>query len=135
MVFLLSLERIALVKVAVSIYNNPEMRDLVRNCNRHHCLGLCCFDKRELFIRQKASNCAIPKSLLENVLRLIQPIHHEFQRFRKIHYDDFDIDFGQLKNICWNSIGSIDYEETAKILVRSEEFSCLSDFLSLAITG
>ncbi|GFU20733.1 uncharacterized protein NPIL_393181 [Nephila pilipes] len=129
--FVLSLEHIALVKVAVTIYNHPDFRDILRNCNRHLCEGLCCLDKREQFIKKKIPYYTLPVVLLPNLLSVIQSLHCEFQAWEDFHSSNFGYDFSQLNNICWNFLGAIDYEETAKRLVHSEDF-ILSQRFSVA---
>ncbi|GFU26248.1 uncharacterized protein NPIL_266551 [Nephila pilipes] len=128
-----SLEYMTLVKISVSIINNPQVRENAGNCRRlwdkdyRHCC-ICYSDERKQFFRQIMSSLPIPEVLQEKILHVIQPMHCEFQRWRHKNIAIFREDFGQLSNICWNFVGAIDYTETAKILVRSEEFTFLQLF-------
>ncbi|GFT30480.1 uncharacterized protein NPIL_10211 [Nephila pilipes] len=123
-----SLEYMTLVKISVSIINNPQVRDYAGNCSRlwdkdyRHCC-ICYSNGRKRIFRQIMSSLPIPEVLQEKILHVIQPMHCEFQRWRHKNFEIFRVDFGQLNNICWNFLGAIDYTETAKILVRSEEFT------------
>ncbi|GFU03158.1 uncharacterized protein NPIL_478941 [Nephila pilipes] len=123
-----SLEYMTLVKISVSIMKNPKLRDYAGNCSRfrdrdyRHCC-ICYSDRRKRFFRQIMSSLPIPEVLQEKILHVIQPMYCEFQRWRHKYIAIFRVDFGQLNNICWNFLGAIDYMETAKILVRSEDFT------------
>ncbi|GFT08413.1 hypothetical protein NPIL_694211 [Nephila pilipes] len=123
-----SLEYMNLVKISVSIINNPQVRDYAGNCNRlwnkdyRHCC-ICYSKGRKRIFRQIMSSLPIPEVLQEKILHVIQPMHCEFQRWRHKYIAIFREDFGQLSDICWNFLGAIDYMETAKILVRSEDFT------------
>ncbi|GFU26252.1 uncharacterized protein NPIL_266591 [Nephila pilipes] len=123
-----SLQHMTLVKISVSIINNPQVREYAGNCSRlwdkdyRHCC-ICYSDGRKRIFRQIMSSLPIPEVLQEKILHVIQPMHCEFQRWRHKNIAIFRVDFGQLNNICWNFLGAIDYTETAKILVRSEDFT------------
>ncbi|GFT08409.1 uncharacterized protein NPIL_694191 [Nephila pilipes] len=123
-----SLEYMTLVKISVSIINNPQVREYAGNCSRlwdkdyRHCC-ICYSDGRKQIFRQIMSSLPIPEVLQEKILHVIQPMHCEFQRWRHKNIAIFREDFGQLSDICWNFVGAIDYTETAKILVRSEDFT------------
>ncbi|GFU26254.1 uncharacterized protein NPIL_266611 [Nephila pilipes] len=128
MISVRSLEHMTLVKISVSIIKNPQVRDYEGNCSRfrdrdhRHCC-ICYSDGRKRIFRQVITSLPIPEMLQEKLLLVIQPMHFEFQRWRHKYIENFRVDFGQLNNICWNFLGAIDYTETAKILVRSEDFT------------
>ncbi|GFU17147.1 uncharacterized protein NPIL_419661 [Nephila pilipes] len=126
--FTTSLERIALVKVAVVILNNPENQDIVRIYDRPVNDGLCSVHERDLYIKQKISKCGIPNVLMEKILQLIPQIRRQFENWRYEHSLNFRHDFGRMNDICWNFLGTIDYMETAKRLVRSEDFTFFQRF-------
>ncbi|GFT30484.1 uncharacterized protein NPIL_10231 [Nephila pilipes] len=123
-----SLEYMTLVKISVSIINNPQVREYAGNCSRlwdkdyRHCC-ICYSDGRKRIFRQIMSSLPIPEVLQEKIVHVTQLMHCEFQRWRHKNFEIFRVDFGQLNNICWNFLGAIDYMETAKILVRSEDFT------------
>ncbi|GFU17140.1 uncharacterized protein NPIL_419621 [Nephila pilipes] len=128
MSFTTSLERMALVKVALVIWNNPENQDIVRKYDRPIGDGLCSVDERDLYIKQKISNCGIPNILMEKILQLIPPICRQFENWRYEHSFIFRHDFGRMNDICWNFLGTIDYMETAQRLVRFEDFTFYQRF-------
>ncbi|GFU02776.1 uncharacterized protein NPIL_467891, partial [Nephila pilipes] len=131
--FVASLKRIALVKVAIIIFNNPENQDIVRKSDRPISDGLCSVNEiytlsKYLYFKQKCSNCGIPNVLMEKILQLIPPIRRQFEDWRYEHSFNFRHDFGQMNDICWSFLGTIDYMETAKRLVRSEDFTFFQRF-------
>ncbi|GFU29081.1 hypothetical protein NPIL_97141 [Nephila pilipes] len=126
--FVTSLERIALVKVAVIIFNNPENQDNERKHDPPISYGRYSENNGNLYIKQKISNCGIPNVLMEQILQLIPPIRRQFEDWRFEHFFKFRHDFGRMNDICWNFLGTIDYMETAKRLVRSEDFTFFQRF-------
>ncbi|GFT93851.1 uncharacterized protein NPIL_194391 [Nephila pilipes] len=123
-----SLEHMTLVKISVTIINITQVSDYVGSCIPHRCDGVCCLDERERIIRQIISSCAIPEVLLQKILRIIRPMHCEVQRWRRKNAKQIFCRFVPMNNICWNFLGTIDYVETAKKLVRSEDFFSMKLF-------
>ncbi|GFT69763.1 uncharacterized protein TNCV_3700461 [Trichonephila clavipes] len=117
------LERLALIRVAMSIYNASafsEFRDTFLEVT-----GLTqIFPLKRLF-RERISDSAIPIKLREKLLDLFLPISRELDSWKK---DMSDIGIHKKLDICLTACGTIDRVETAKKFVRSDDPNLLQRF-------
>ncbi|GFY72254.1 uncharacterized protein TNIN_333941 [Trichonephila inaurata madagascariensis] len=117
------LERLALIRVAMSIYNASafsKFRDTFLEVT-----GLTqIFPMRRLF-RERISDSAIPNILREKLLDIFLPISREIDSWRK---DMSDFGIHKQLDICLTSYGTIDRVETAKKFVRSDDPNLLQRF-------
>ncbi|GFT59359.1 uncharacterized protein NPIL_132351 [Nephila pilipes] len=117
--FVPSLEHIALVKVAVALYNSAEVTRL----ETEH-LPLCKTPDEEwkILIRSKVSNSELPTVLQEKVINLLKPLSLEFCRWqsnnqfipKRVHRPIY---------MHWRSVGTIDGFETAKRLLLCRDLT------------
>ncbi|GFT16018.1 uncharacterized protein NPIL_378551 [Nephila pilipes] len=121
--FVLSLQHLALVRVAITVYNSPEITDIKEKFKN----ALGSTDSREWkpLMLEKLKNSVLPDILHEKLLSILQPISLEIESWKE---DMLDCVIHKPLDICWKSIGMIDREETAKRFVRSNDSDVLQRF-------
>ncbi|GFQ87775.1 uncharacterized protein TNCT_499061 [Trichonephila clavata] len=117
------LERLALIRVAISIYNASafsEFRDtLIEVTSLIQILPI-----KRLF-RDRISNSVVPFLLREKLLDMFEPLSREIDSWKK---DMSDFGIHKQLHICLTSSGAIDRVETAKKFVRSDDPNLLQRF-------
>ncbi|GBL85552.1 hypothetical protein AVEN_34703-1 [Araneus ventricosus] len=132
--FLPSLQHLAAVRVALTVYNDDIIRflDELYLREKYDVLDPYHFNfKEEIWIRKciektrkKLWKC-LPKSLQNSVVHIIQPIVSEIHFWARDHFHVIKhIEKRHYKNsLCWKSEGTIDRTKTAEQLVRNENIS------------
>ncbi|GFY72260.1 uncharacterized protein TNIN_334001 [Trichonephila inaurata madagascariensis] len=121
--FVPSLEHLALIRVAIFIYQTPEVEKLKEKYRRNN--RFVSTLPLEKLIQKVASNSAVPVTVISKLLDIIEPLSKEIESWRKAM-----LDFGihQQFDICLTSSGTIDRIETAKKFVRSEDQNVVQRF-------
>ncbi|GFT46294.1 hypothetical protein NPIL_579701 [Nephila pilipes] len=115
-----TLQHLSCVKVALTIYTNPEVTAFERKYTCHSCK--CIQDKDwDSYVRGKVSQCALPTVFQDKVVELITTLSSELNTWRRDHDDIFGYGVYRINNL-WNSVGIIDRYEIAKRLVDCPDF-------------
>ncbi|GBL85555.1 hypothetical protein AVEN_34705-1 [Araneus ventricosus] len=142
--FLPSLQHLAAVRVALTVYNDDIIRflDELYLREKYDVLDPHHFNlKEERWIRKcikktrkKLCKC-LPKSLRNPVVHIIQPIVAEIHFWARDHFPIIKrIEKRHYKNsLCWKSEGTIDRTKTAKQLVRNESIDKTVRFVMACI--
>ncbi|KAF8796754.1 hypothetical protein HNY73_001096 [Argiope bruennichi] len=131
--FPFSLKHIALVKIAIAVFNNSEIKVLIQEQRTDGILILNSFEcQQEMFekLMRKLSNVNLPFILKKKVAWSIIPIANEFEYWRAEHIfltEDNDTDYQCF--ICWRSFGMIDWQKTAKNLIQNKMLDTTKRFL------
>ncbi|GIY96547.1 uncharacterized protein CEXT_556901 [Caerostris extrusa] len=139
--YVLTLEEMAIIKIAVALYNDPVLRPFIDKLrvNDRVASFSCEYNFREWnVIFEKAMtriSTFVPALLQKKVVNLLKTIHNEIERWWADHHVFFillsNIDIHG--NLCWKSEGTIDRIKTVKKLVQMEELG-VSTRLLLACT-
>lgn len=107
-----TLKELCIVKLASELYNDPELKNLLRNEED---------ETREHLIRKKLP---ISFQLQEEVVARMKPIEFEARNWIIDHIELFTVDQIWSIDLIWNSDGTVDRVETVDSLLRS---TCLDD--------
>ncbi|CAL1300458.1 unnamed protein product, partial [Larinioides sclopetarius] len=126
-----SLQHLATVRLALTVYNDDIMHFLDQLDLRKDYKVVDPYNfniKEERWVknsiqkaRKKLCKC-LPKSLLNTVLHILQPIVEDINFWARDHFDIIEhIEKSHYKNIiCWGSSGIIDRRKTAEQLIKME---------------
>ncbi|GBN37436.1 hypothetical protein AVEN_198127-1 [Araneus ventricosus] len=116
-VLLLSLEEMALRRVVVLLWSDPDILDSISKLPIQWCYN----DRikkpwRETIVdkvKDKVSKLELPKSLTKRMIDIVHPIGVEIRRWKEIHQDRFsilleDINLPVWVKLCWTTAGTID---------------------------
>ncbi|GFT16009.1 uncharacterized protein NPIL_378521 [Nephila pilipes] len=124
--FILSLEHLALIKIAVDIYNDPEIRSFE---NESYSITSMPMEKLEPLVKKKMLNLDIFPRLQKRIIGLMRPISYEITTWLQDHHDVLEIKTLEPSiEFSWQSNGTINRLKTAKNIMRSEDFSVLMRF-------
>lgn len=113
-----TLEHLCLVQLAIAVCNNLEIRKL------HSSILSSFIDSNvwEPFVYEKLSRHAT-LVVSKKVMCFIKPICLEIAMWKTNHFEILGHDIHKPINFSWNYMGTIDHLETAKHLVRSQNFT------------
>ncbi|XP_055925211.1 uncharacterized protein LOC129957093 [Argiope bruennichi] len=139
----LSLQEMALRKVAINLWNENDILTSIVNFRISALPGddfadiILYMEKRgtlnkklqqivEDEVKNKVVKLALPQSLQKQLMRIIKPVGSQMLKWKMSFHnehmidspEDFDIDI--LKQLHWTSVGVVDYQKTAENLVRHE---------------
>ncbi|GFY49420.1 uncharacterized protein TNIN_300281 [Trichonephila inaurata madagascariensis] len=124
--FILSLEHLAMMKIAVDMYNDPEIRAFE---NDSYSITAMPMEKLEPLVKKKMPNLDIFPRLQQRIIGLMRPISYEITTWLQDHHDILEIKtLEPAIEFSWKSNGTIDRMKTAKNLMRSENFNILLRF-------
>lgn len=129
-----SLTHIALVHVAATLWNQHDVKDLLKNFScllsvsksnsfpypHHPHKKHTKWKKIENTVINKVSEFTIPTSLKEKLLGYIQALGIQILRWMEYHFRFCCFDLGLLNNFCWTPHGTLDRKKTAEMLIRDE---------------
>lgn len=141
-----TLEHIALVQVAATLWNQHDIRDLVRTYANSLSISDLGASENSLsiadlqfflyphFFSEKHSewkpiedrvtgnvaDLVIATSLKEKLLGYIQPIGIQILRWIEYYFRFGNFDLNLLNNLCWTPHGTVDKKKTAEVLIKDE---------------
>ncbi|KAF8797050.1 uncharacterized protein LOC129981803 [Argiope bruennichi] len=130
MIFLPSLEHIAAVKVALTVYNDDIahfLGEFIETYKYDPDNSFSISKRQEERIRERKKEIRIklltqlPESLVDRVVHILQPIVAEVHFWVRDHYDIIKhIQKRHItNNLCWKSEGTIDRIKTSKLLIQN----------------
>ncbi|CAL1280585.1 unnamed protein product [Larinioides sclopetarius] len=147
---LLSLKQMALRKVAVILWSDP---DTLAAISKFQLSGLSCNTEKEWRetieskIKDKMSKFELPDSLKEQMIDIVEPMGIEIRKWKARHQEYFDELYEENRlpdsaKLCFTTAGMIDYVTTAKELLRCDALHlvqryriaclyCLKDYIPL----
>ncbi|GBO09900.1 hypothetical protein AVEN_114128-1 [Araneus ventricosus] len=136
--FLPSLQRIAAVKVAVSLYNDDDIVYMVEEMEDRIALDYASFNRirsegweeiRKATIEKIKGT--VPTCLQNTVVVLLRPLHVEFHWWMEDHpfVNLYTTDNSYKNAICWTSNGTINRIQTAKDFIRNKSLISYGRFL------
>ncbi|GFU44919.1 uncharacterized protein TNCV_4234501 [Trichonephila clavipes] len=122
-----SLQHLAIVKISVCVYTNPEVRKFENNLRG----GFGFYDTLERewisFIRERVSHCALQEASQKKVIDFMRPLSLELCVWHK-HLNEMFAFLAHTITPVWNSTGTIDQLRTAKKLVHCQDLPFLERF-------
>lgn len=117
-----SLEHIAIVKVATTLWNPQDIRDLMAQfCIPLHNRKLRKrWPKIEDIILGKVSQLPLPEVLKKKILCIIRPIGFEILNWIEYHCDKLCFNIFIPEQFYWIPRGAVDKKKTAEVLIRDE---------------
>ncbi|CAL1293862.1 unnamed protein product [Larinioides sclopetarius] len=128
-----SLKHIALVKMAISLCNNSEIKTLIQQERTEGMLLFTSFaHQHEMFEKFMTflSNILLPPFLKNKIVCLIMPLTYEFDYWSAEHFflnKDMNIDLQCY--LQWRSSGMINWKKTAESLVQNQKLDINKRFL------
>ncbi|GBM60934.1 hypothetical protein AVEN_192390-1 [Araneus ventricosus] len=134
-VLTLSLEEMALRKIAVILINVPDFLATTENfpfelVEFYQSQWL---DTVEWKIRDKMSNLKLPESLARQMIPTLKAVGTEILKWKLFHNvflndpnEHFDVHV--VEKLCWTTAGTVDYRKTAETLVRSNVVDIVKRF-------
>lgn len=138
-----SLEHIALVKIAASLWNQPNIRALVTEfwnlplppLNNTMFSPFTMITERERKwpriqdkVIEKMAHLMIPTCLKEKLICYIQPIGMQILKWMRYHLKFCCFNLALPANFCWTSQGTIDKKRTAEVLIRDENIDVVTRY-------
>ncbi|CAL1290572.1 unnamed protein product [Larinioides sclopetarius] len=127
-----SLKQLALRKVAIVLWHQADSLALVK---LFRCQSLSCDSTIEQWqktvenvVKEKVPILLLPDSLREELVRVIKPIGPEILKWRLYHESLISDACLVLDQLCWTSLGKVDYRKTAEILIRQERVTIISSY-------
>lgn len=118
-----SLEHIALVKLATTLWNPHDIRDLMTKfCIPLHNSELRKkWQKIEDIILEKVSQLPLPELLKKKTLDFIRHIGFQILNWVEYHRDKFGFNIGIPDEFYWLPRGAVDKKKMAEVLIRDED--------------
>ncbi|GFQ71708.1 uncharacterized protein TNCT_676861 [Trichonephila clavata] len=122
-----SLQKLAIVKIAVCVYTNPEVREFENNSMGH--FGFYATHERNWvsFIRERVSQCELREDFQKKVITYMKPLSLELSSWHRCLRDMF-VFLAEDISPVWSSSGAIDQLRTAKKLVHCQDLPFLERF-------
>lgn len=118
-----SLEHITLVKIAITLWNQDDIRALTA---RFYFRSLILSERRKEWqivedrVIEKIPGLLLPGPLEKKVLNFIKPIGLEILKWREYHDQNFYLGIDLPNELCWTSQGTVDQKKTAEVLIKDE---------------
>ncbi|CAL1267008.1 unnamed protein product [Larinioides sclopetarius] len=127
-----SLKQLALRKVAIVLWHQADSLALVK---LFRCQSLSCDSTIEQWqktvenvVKEKVPILLLPDSLREELVNVIKPIGPEILKWRMYHESLISDAYFVLDQLFWTSLGKVDYQKTAEILIRQERVTIISSY-------
>ncbi|GBN39275.1 hypothetical protein AVEN_120467-2, partial [Araneus ventricosus] len=131
-VLMLSLQEMTLRRVAVGLWNEPDILVSIGNFRFRSAFYRDDQDEWcetvQCKVSDKISKLQLPESLAKQMIRVLKPIglqilrwklyHEEYLRYPNEVFEYFDVPI--LEKLCWTGAGTVDYRKTAEELVRCD---------------
>lgn len=133
----LSLEHIALVKIAITLWNKHDVRTSVEQSSFSRSVDDGCRIPIELKgewknIEEKValnvSQLAISTHLKEKVLCYTQAVGIQILKWMQYHIKCCNYDLGLPNKFCWSPRGTIDKRKTAEMLLKDESIDIITRY-------
>ncbi|XP_055929573.1 uncharacterized protein LOC129960290 [Argiope bruennichi] len=131
----LSLEQITLRKVAVILWSQADILHLIKSFRWQ---SLICDDTIRVWqnsieskVKKKASVILLTDTVKEELMDVIKPIGPEILKWRNYHQLltlDSYFTSNVLHQLCWTSVGTVDYKKTAEKLIRQQRMDIMSSY-------
>ncbi|GBN39276.1 hypothetical protein AVEN_120468-1 [Araneus ventricosus] len=130
-VLMLSLKEIALRRVIVVLWSEPDILDSigkfrnksVQQSSKEYQNEWCVTFENK--IADKMSKLVLPKKLAKQMLHIVRPIGLQILKWKMFHEkyltdsrEEFDVPV--LEKLCWTAASAVDYRKTAEELIRSD---------------
>ncbi|RDD35197.1 hypothetical protein Wcon_00664 [Wolbachia endosymbiont of Cylisticus convexus] len=118
-----SLEHITLVKIAITLWNQDDIRALTA---RFYFRSLILSERRKEWqvvedrVIEKIPGLLLPGPLEKKVLNFIKPIGLEILKWREYHDQNSYLGIDLPNELCWTSQGTVDQKKTAEVLIKDE---------------
>ncbi|WP_264339069.1 hypothetical protein [Wolbachia endosymbiont (group A) of Cydia splendana] len=118
-----SLEHITLVKIAITLWNQDDIRALTA---RFYFRSLILSERRKEWqvvedkVIEKIPELLLPEPLKKKVLNFIKPIGLEILKWREYHDQNSYLGIDLPNELCWTPQGTVDKKETAVVLIKDE---------------
>ncbi|GBM14348.1 hypothetical protein AVEN_55341-1 [Araneus ventricosus] len=117
-----SLEHIALVKVATTLWNQDDIRALIEKFYSEIVSGRRIREKWQVIedkVVEKLPQLSQPEPLKSEILGFIKPIGSQILKWLEYHIKNCQLHM-KLPNLCWTPEGTVDKKKTAEVLSKDE---------------
>lgn len=129
--FVRSLKHIALIKTAVILWNEQDIRDLLTPC---YSLQLQSADQEHTFsemhlkVREKVNDLQVPLPLKEDILLFVKQIGKQLFHWARNHSSKYYPGIYLPSELSWTSYGAINERETVKKLTEDGNLHILTRY-------
>ncbi|GFT07733.1 uncharacterized protein NPIL_315921 [Nephila pilipes] len=118
MLFVPSLENIAALPFAITLYNDSEMQQFFKNTK----FWLSPNEEWKVIMKKKISNSVYSEPLQEKIMSLMKPMNYEVEMWKKQHKSFYGKEVEQriTSKFHWKMDGTIDRLKTASFLIQSD---------------
>ncbi|GBN69817.1 hypothetical protein AVEN_155805-1 [Araneus ventricosus] len=128
----LPLKQMALRKVTIGLWSGADIINLIKQFRYQ--TPIDDFQTKEWHslvekkVKEKVSLLVLPQAIRKELMHAIKPIGPKMLKW-KMHHQSLFPDVGDvLDQLCWTSVGTVDYCETATALIKQEQINIISRY-------